>query len=178
MARTFHVDIMSASSIDKLIKDLTNYQNDFNVRVRVFIRRLTRIAIEEIEKDISDAAITMDGTVESGANIEHSITEKFTDGKTYSKSTITVRGKEIMFIEFGSGVYYNSVPSPHPKGEEFGFVIGSYGKGMGLNQVWGYYDESGQLHLTHGVKATMPLYNAIQRLYKEAPIIAKEVFGG
>ena len=59
MARTFHVDIMSASSIDKLIKDLTNYQNDFNVRVRVFIRRLTRIAIEEIEKDISDAAITI-----------------------------------------------------------------------------------------------------------------------
>ena len=177
MARTFHVDIMSASSIDKLIKDLTNYQNDFNERVRLFIRRLTQIAIEEIEKDISAAAITMDGTVESGANIEHSITEKFTDGKTYSKSKITVRGKEIMFIEFGSGVYYNSVPSPHPKGEEFGFVIGSYGKGMGLNQVWGYYDEAGQLHLTHGVKATMPMYKADMEMIQQCRKLAKSIFG-
>lgn len=179
MAKTFKVDIMSRTSVEKLIDDLTKYRDDFNIKVGVFIRRLTRIAVEEIRKDILSAGITVDGNgIESGSKVDHTIAEKYTDGKTYSKAKITVSGKEIMFIEFGAGVYYNSSPSPHPKGEEFGFVIGSYGKGMGLKQVWGYYGEDGELHLTHGVKATMPLYNAIQKLYKEAPIIAKQVFGG
>lgn len=179
MARTFTVDIMSKSSIENLIKDLTQYRDDFNARIKVFVRRLTRIAVEEIEKDINRAGITVDANgIESGSQTEHKVVERYTDGVTYSKSKIIVSGKEIMFIEFGAGVYYNASPSPHPKGEEFGFVIGSYGKGYGLRQVWGYYGDDGELHLTHGVKATMPLYNAVQRLYCEAPAIAKEVFGG
>lgn len=39
----------------------------------------------------------------------------------------------MLFIEFGAGIHYNGSAgsSPHPKGNEFGYTIGSYGKGLG-----------------------------------------------
>lgn len=83
-----------------------------------------------------------------------------------------------MFIEFGAGVYYNGSAgaSPHPKGQEFGFLIGSYGAGHGQQKVWGYYDETGELVMTHGVEATMPLFKAEQKIIDEYVSVAKRVF--
>ena len=84
-----------------------------------------------------------------------------------------------MFIEFGSGTSYNGAvgSSPHPKGEEFGYTIGSYGKGYGARKVWGYYAESGELVLTRGVKATMPVYEADKEIIKSVTKVARKVFG-
>lgn len=179
MARKYKANILSQSSIKDLIKDLKEYRNSLDSKMKEFMDKLVDIAVKEIEANIALAGITVgsDG-VESGSDITHTTEVTQVDGESYAKATITVSGKEILFIEFGAGVYYNDPPSSHPKGEEFGFTIGSYGKGFGLRQVWGYFDDNGELRLTHGVKATMPMYKAIQRVNLEAPKIAKQVFGG
>lgn len=179
MTKKYKANILSQSSINNLIKELREYQNSLDSKMKQFMDRLVAIAVKEIETNIALAGITVgpDG-VESGSDITHSTEISQTNVGSYAKATITVSGKEMLFIEFGAGVYYNDPPSSHPKGEEFGFTIGSYGKGYGLRQVWGYIGDDGELHLTRGVKATMPMYKAIQRVYLEAPEIAKQIFGG
>ena len=69
--------------------------------------------------------------------------------------------------------------SPNPYGNDLGFTIGSYGKGYGKGQVWGYYadpENKTGLVLTHGTPATMPMYNAAMEVMRKAVEIAKEVW--
>lgn len=97
------------------------------------------------------------------------------DGKV---TLVIASGKEAVFIEFGAGVYFNPDGAPHP-GRGQGIVgIGEYGYGRGKRKVWGYYDESGDLHLTHGTPASMPMYHAALEVAKMVPEIAREVFKG
>jgi hypothetical protein len=81
-------------------------------------------------------------------------------------------------MEFGAGVYYNGAvgSSPNPLGTGLGFTIGSYGKGNGRKEVWGYRGEDGEIHLTHGAPASMPLYKAVQSVSRDIARIAREVF--
>lgn len=55
----------------------------------------------------------------------------------YSEAKLIVEGRELLFIEFGAGIHYNGSAgsSPHPKGNEFGYTIGSYGKGLGKKTI-------------------------------------------
>lgn len=82
---------------------------------------------------------------------------------------VVATGEHVAFIEFGAGVYHNGAAgnSPHPKGAELGFTIGSYGKGYGKYTSWGYYGDDGQAVITHGTAAQMPLYNAFRDVVEE-----------
>ena len=44
-------------------------------------------------------------------------------------------------------------------------------------KVWGYYDENNQLVLTRGVKATMPVLKAEQKIIEDYKNVVKKVFG-
>lgn len=98
----------------------------------------------------------------------------FSDDGTIT--TVLATGKDVIFIEFGAGVYFNGSvgSSPHPKGHEFGFTIGSYGKGKGSRETWAYYTD-GKVQWTHGTKATMPVFKACEIIKLELPKIIKEV---
>lgn len=91
---------------------------------------------------------------------------------------VIASGKDAVFMEFGAGVYFNGPAgsSPHPRGAELGFTIGSYGKGQGVRNVWGFKDEDGVVHLSHGVPASMPMYRAMQSVIEDIAKIAQEVF--
>nr|DAT11567.1 MAG TPA: hypothetical protein [Caudoviricetes sp.] len=91
-------------------------------------------------------------------------------------TTVLVTGKDVIFVEFGAGVFFNGSvgSSPHPKGHEFGFTIGSYGKGKGGRETWAYYTD-GKVQWTHGTKATMPVFKACEIIKLELPKIIKEV---
>lgn len=185
MAKRIKVNVLSLSSIEKSIKELKEYKESLNDKCQKVVERLTEEALRIISMKIAEAAITVETTstgaeVESGQNFVGNPSVAYENTPKGSKATISVAGEDIVFIEFGAGVYYNGTAgiSPHPKGETFGFVIGGYGKGKGVNKVWGYYGDDGELHLTHGVKATMPMYSAIIEITQLAPSICKEVFGG
>lgn len=175
--KKFKVNILSMSSIEQLKKDLTEYQNDLSRKCELIVKRLSDIARPVIEQNIAAAAVTYDSAgIESGADTSHNTTVKITSLHNYARADITVDGRDIIFIEFGAGVYYNDPPSPHPKGEQFNFIIGSYGKGYGKQKIWAYYNETGDLVFTHGVKATMPMYKAVMEVYQQAHKVVKEVF--
>ena len=86
---------------------------------------------------------------------------------------------DILFLEFGAGIHYNGPAgsSPHPKGTEFGYTIGSYGEGHGKQDSWVYQAPTGEWVRSHGTEATMPVYNASLEIIRQIETIAREVFG-
>jgi hypothetical protein len=82
----------------------------------------------------------------------------------------------ILAIEFGAGIHFNSTPNPNA--DKFGLGVGTFpGQIHAFEDMWFYWDETDQMWKpTHGVKATMPMYNAQMELINNAIKIAKTVF--
>jgi len=175
MSRTIEIDLLDASSVDAAIREIQEYANwvqtktdELRERVAELIRRNAHILFvrggdELLESDSMFTWNDVEVRVESGGD---------------NTTLVIADGKEAVFIEFGAGVYYNGPvgSSPNPLGAGLGFTIGSYGKGYGAKEVWGFYGEDGELHLTHGTPANMPLYNAVQSVSQDIVRIARGVF--
>lgn len=172
---------LSEKSIQNAIKEIRKYQQEFQTKLETFTTELAKVGIPVINENMEKAAFTVDSNgILSGAETSHTVDTvrvDSSDGKV--QVNLVVHGHDVAFIEFGAGVYYNGAKgsSPHPNGEKLGFTIGSYGLGHGARKIWGYYDESGALVLTHGVAATMPIYRAYLELLQQYAAIAKRVFG-
>lgn len=162
---------LSEDSIQSAIDELNKYKDEFIDKNELFVRRLSEVGIPIIDANIMAAQGDSDKS-------HRTYIEIYSSGY-YSQATLFVEGQDVLFVEFGSGVHYNGEAgtSPHPKGKEFGYTIGSYGQGKGKQNTWGYYDDGGDLILTHGTEATMPVYRASVEIMQNIRKIAKEVFG-
>lgn len=179
MSKTIKVDF-SYEGLGKLIDELKAYKDGLNDKTEELARRLAEVGIPVVNQNMSAAGYTYDEKgVESGSDTSHNTYVTMHSFGNYSEAILTVEGKDILFIEFGSGVHYNGAAgsSPHPKGGEFGYTIGSYGKGYGKKDTWAYEAESGEKVLTHGTQATMPMYKASNEIARNVVKIAQEVFG-
>lgn len=165
---------LSEKDIDRAIKELEQYKQEI-IRKTELLRVKVAERIAALAQSGFNGAIVDDLTGESGgsrkANVQVSIDER------ENVSIVIAAGEDAVWAEFGAGVYHNGSAgsSPHPKGQELGLTIGGYGKGMGKRQVWGFY-EDGELKLTHGAPAVMPMYNAMKTVCDEMVAVAKEVF--
>ena len=96
--------------------------------------------------------------------------------------TVTSEDREpfytLLAVEFGAGIFYNS--TENPKAPELGFGVGTYpGQIHAFEDGWYYWDDNTETwRYTHGIKATMPMYNAEQQIIQQYVKIAREVFGG
>ena len=163
---------LSAREIDRAIRELEQYKQDI-IRKTDLLRARVAERLAELSRD-GFAGAVVDDLLKGGqrtAQVDVSIDQR--DNVTL----VIARGEDAVWVEFGAGVHYNGSAgtSPHPKGSELGFTIGSYGKGMGKKDVWGFY-EDGELRLTHGAPAAMPMYNAVKTVCDEIAEIAREVF--
>ena len=177
--RTFTIGL-NVKDIEKLKKQLIQYRDvELPNKMREVVTRLANLGIPVIEEKIAEASYEYDAQgIQSGSDTQH---RTYVDVKSFRDTAVAklvLEGKEILFIEYGSGTYYNTAAgtSPHPLGEQYGYLIGSYGLGNGAKRVWGYYSESGELVLTRGTKATMPMYHADQAIILMAEEIIREVF--
>lgn len=172
---------LSVKDLERLKKELINYRDKILPnKLDEFVLRLAEAGIPVVESNIAQASFTYDDNgIQSGSDTEHNIYVKVDSLIGLSQATLVLEGKEILFIEFGSGVYHSEKglnSSDHPKGAENGFLIGTYGLGHGSQKVWGYYADDGELVLTHGTKATMPMYKASLEIKKRVLEIAQDVF--
>lgn len=165
---------LSEKDIDRAIKELEQYKQEI-IRKTELLRVKVADRISALAQSSFNGAIVDDLTGESGgsrkADVRVSIDER------ENVSIVIAAGEDAVWVEFGAGVYHNGSAgsSPHPEGSKLGFTIGGYGKGMGKRQTWGFY-EDGELRLTHGTPAVMPMYNAVKAVCDEIADIAKEVF--
>lgn len=158
--------------IDKAIRELERYKIDFQKKVDNYRKRLAdEIAVNA---SLNFGSSVIDDKVKGGTrkpNVTVSVSERG------NITVVVAKGEDAVWCEFGAGVYHNGAvgSSPNPYGKELGFTIGSYGKGYGKANAWGYY-EDGELIITRGTPASMPMYNAVQEVTKKAIEIAREVW--
>lgn len=88
---------------------------------------------------------------------------------------VIARGEDAVWVEFGAGVYHNGATGTSPRPNAGRLTIGSYGS-KGKLPIWGFYDESGALRLTHGTPAQMPMYKAKEMVKSDIPVIIRRLF--
>lgn len=164
---------LSSSSIQNAIKELDNYKRELLNKEKILLEKLRDIGVGEASVRFTTAAY-------DGVN-DVSVTYSPAD-KGYA---IMAKGQAVAFIEFGTGVYYNSgEPYPIPRPE--GIVgIGEYGKRRGQGRAWFYQGDAGTngipqdggLVKTRGNPAAMPMWYASEEMRKSILKIAREVFG-
>lgn len=156
---------MSSSSIRDAIDALESYKNSLDVKTWEFLEKLGNIGVKEASIRFTTAMY--DGVNDSSVKLE----------SMWYGYRIVAEGKAVAFIEFGSGVYHNpGEPYPNPRPD--GIVgIGEYGKGYGKRQAWGFRDESGELVVTRGNPAAMPMWYASEEMRKAIKKTFVEVFG-
>lgn len=171
MAKKITINLFDSKSLQSAIKQIQQYRDDLPRKCDLFVRRLAEVGIPIIDQNISAAVGDSDKS--------HNVYIKLNSFGSYSQATLVCEGIDLLFIEFGSGIHYNGAAgsSPHPKGEELGYTIGSYGKGQGKNDFWFYYADTGEAVMSHGTQATMPMYKAGVEIRRQILAIAKEVFG-
>jgi len=163
---------LSVSSIEEAIREIEEYKNSLVYKTAKFVERLADIGIPVIDANMY---------TEGDSNPEHNVYVRMRSFGAYSEAVLVLQGKDILFIEFGAGVHYNGAVgmSPHPKGQDMEYTIGSYGQGKGANDSWVYFSEDeGRFKTSHGTKASMPMYKAGVEIRRQVLQIAREVFGG
>lgn len=172
MAKRIIKGNLSTSSIQNMIKQVEQYRDSIVSKNELFVRRLAEIGIPVIDQRILAA--------QGDSDKSHNTYIRLNSFGSYSQAVLVAEGKDLLFIEFGAGIHYNGAAgsSPHPKGQEYGYTIGSYGKGKGANDFWFYTADTGESVMSHGTEATMPVYSASVEIIQNIRRIAKEVFGG
>jgi hypothetical protein len=156
---------LSSKSIGQAIKELKAYRDSLEDRKQQLLDELADIGVRE-------ASIRFTTAMYDGVNDSDVTLETITNGYR-----IVAEGKAVAFIEFGAGVYHNPT-EPYPNPRPSGIVgIGEYGKGHGKRQAWGFRDESGELVVTRGNPAAMPMWYASEEMRNSILTIARRVFG-
>ena len=156
---------LSTSSIKDAITELKAYRNSLDKKKDDLLERLGEIGVKE-------ASVRFTTAMYDGVNDSHVTLKPINNGYA-----IVAEGKAVAFIEFGAGVYHNP-GEPYPDPRPNGIVgIGEYGEGYGKRQAWGFRNEAGELTITHGNPAAMPLWYASEEMRSKIAKIAREVFG-
>lgn len=166
---------LSEEGVEKALRELSQYKQKVLDKENLLRQKVADFLASESQSGFN-GAIVDDLTGKSGGtrygNVDVSIDDRG------NVTVVVANGEDAVWIEFGAGVHYNGAvgSSPNPYGAELGFTIGGYGKGNGRKEKWGFY-EKGELKITRGTPAIMPMARAVTSLCNEFPRIAKEVFG-
>lgn len=155
---------MGASSLDRAVKELRVYEKWIEQKTAALTERLATLGAYEATVRFSRAYY--DGNKNVTVSVE----------PIPSGWKVVASGQAVCFIEFGAGVYYNG-SEPYPERPAGVAGIGEYGQGKGKQNTWGYYSDGGELILTHGTPAAMPMHHAGRMMEQELLRIAREVFG-
>jgi hypothetical protein len=160
---------LSVDAIGNLIQELEDYKRNLDDRIKLFVERLAEVGIPVIETKIMQA--------QGDSNKDHDTDISVVSSGETTTATLILSGTDILFIEFPTGIYYNNTVH-HPKAAEFGYGIGTYGRGQGLNPgYWWYKGEDEKYHFSRGTECTMPMYSASLEIIRQIETVAKEVFG-
>lgn len=170
MKRTINLD---TKEIKALIKELNNYSNNIPKLCRLFFMELANIGIDVVNANY--------GIGLGDSSKDHKCEYQFDEEGNVIRCKILVTGKDILFIEFGSGIRFNN-GNTHPYAHELGYGVGSYPHQKHAYDPNGWYyrvpsgSKDGVLHHSLGTQATMPLYKASMEIISKIEEVAEEVF--
>ena len=160
---------LDESMIDDAIAQIREYREQIQTKLNEFVSLLLEdgvtVANAQLNSTMGDS---VEGVIGFGVNSSGDIVT----------ATISLEGKDALFIEFGAGITYNT-GRQHPKAGEFGYGIGTYPSKHPPNkavQGYWYYRENGDLIKSFGTQASMPIYTASETIRNNAIKRAAEVF--
>ena len=175
--KVFKSDI-SISGLNNLKKQLLQYKDELPMKCEKLVSKLLQSGVTVSQSKISKSPLGKYVTVTTNISAE----------KMGCKGILLAKGavKEqegyapfsiLLAIEFGAGIHFNPEPNPLIS-SEFPYGVGTFpGQTHAYQDMWFYWDENTQeWKPTHGVKATMPMYNADMEIIQNVVKYAKEVF--
>lgn len=164
---------LDPESINAAIVELKHYKREIMDKIEELRNRVAYFIAKDASAVFNTAVA--DDLIGEGAAIGGVDVHVEDNGNV---TLVIASGEDAVFMEFGAGVYNNGAvgSSPNPLGAGLGYTIGSYGKGNGAKEVWGYRGQDGEIHLTHGTPASMPMYRAMMSVVNDIVKIAREVF--
>lgn len=171
--KVFKVDL-SVKGIEKLKRQLTEYKNDELPRkINLLLDKLKDLGVLVGEIKIAESPLGKYThiSVESSGLTRRILfigEVKYSDG--YAPFST------ILALEFGSGIHYNQ--NKNPNADKFGYGVGTFpGQLHAFEDGWYFWSEEKQEWIyTHGVRATMPMYEAEKAMRDNVTKIAREVF--
>lgn len=180
--RVFKTDL-SVKGIEQLKKELLNYKEvELPNKIRQYVSELLKLGIFVSQAKVNESPLGKYITLSTDISADKMGCTGILIAKGEVKQEVDDEGNSyppfstILAIEFGAGIHFN--PTPNPNADKFGLGVGTFpGQIHAFEDVWFYWDETDQMwRPTHGVKATMPMYNAQMELINNAVKIAKAVF--
>lgn len=157
------VDPFDIKSINRAIKQLNEYQRDFELKEQEFVRRLAEIGVSVASTGF--ALADYDGEKDVVVSMNQAGTQ----------ATIVASGQTVGFIEFGTGVRY-----PEWSGDDTDYTPpqhGTYGKGKGKNpHGWWFTAGAGASQHTYGNMPAEAMLTARDRMIEQVTRIAREVW--
>ena len=179
MAKKVFKSDISVNGIESLKSQLLQYKDSLSIKCEKLVSRLIQSGVEVSQARINESPLGKYVTVTTNISAD----------KIGCKGILLAKGavKEqegyapfsiLLAIEFGAGVHFNPTPNPIIS-SEFPYGVGTFpGQTHAYQDTWFYWDENTkEWKPTHGVKATMPMYNADMEIIKNVVKFAKEVFG-
>lgn len=155
---------LDVDSLDKAIKELKEYQDELQSKLELFMDALLSVGFTEA----SNRAASFMGDSEPASVVkEYTVKEK-----DRIVATISLVGKDAIFIEFGAGIQFN--PVDHPQAGEFGYGPGTYPGQTHVPMPGYWYYDGGKLSV--GTEAKMPIYFASETMRNNAVQKAIDVF--
>lgn len=168
---------LSVKGINKMRKELQKYKQSFQYKCKRYIERLLEEGVKVAQVKVNESPL--------GRYV--SLSTDISEEKMGCKGILIATGEvkysdeyapfsTILAIEFGAGISYNS--KENPNASELGFGVGTFPEQIhAFEDGWYFWNEDLQKWVyTKGVKATMPMYEAQQKIVEVAKDIAKEVF--
>ena len=156
---------LTNESIGNAIKEVRKYQKWVSAKEAELRSRLAAVGLHAASIKFGNAMYV--GTNDVTVRVDN----------TGSVAVIYAEGSAVAFIEFGAGVYHNP-GEPYPDARPSGVVgIGEYGKGYGKRPAWGFRNEDGEVVITRGNPAAMPMWYASEEMQRAILQKFKEVFG-
>lgn len=168
---------LSESEISRALKELAEYKQEILRKTELLREKVAERLADEARSGFSGAVVDEQILKGGSASPKYAQVDVSVDNRG-SVTVVVASGEDAVWVEFGAGVYFNGSPgsSPHPRGAELGMIIGGFGKGNGKKETWGFY-EDGELKLSRGTPARMPMSRAVTTVCNDIQEIAKEVFG-
>ena len=157
------IDPFDIKSINQAIKQIDEYQREFELKEQEFVRRLAEIGVSVARTGFELA--DYDGEKDVVVSMNQAGTQ----------ATIVASGKTVGFIEFGTGVRY-----PEWSGDDVDYTPpqhGTYGKGKGNNpRGWWFTSGAGASQHTYGNMPAEAMLTARDKMIEEVTRIAREVW--
>lgn len=168
------IDLCEADSIKNAVIELKATKREWERKANLCAEMIAAQLADMIQANLDAIPYTDDLKDTKTHQVVSMTTDRSILAASAHGNMVYVAGAEVVFVEFGAGVYHNGNGNNNPLSEavEFDTDIGSYGKGQGNNKYWFVAHNL----ISCGTPMYMPIYRALLAIKPEIPTLVRQVF--